>query len=117
MTMLIMYSIASCDTCRKAGRWLDGQGIGYEKVDLRASPPDSARLERWLESVGADRLINRRSTTWRGLSEDQRARAEGPGAAELLAENPTLIKRPVFDDGSSVLTGFDDTVRAWLADR
>jgi arsenate reductase len=45
-------------------------------------------------------LINTRSTTWRGLDEAQRGRAETDPAA-LLVENPTLIKRPVIEAGES----------------
>ena len=38
-------------------------------------------------------LVNRRSTTWRGLSEDER----GADPVALLGAHPTLIKRPVIE--------------------
>lgn len=115
-----MHGLNSCDTCRKARRWLDEQGIAHDWRDLREAPPDRAQLQGWLRAAGAEALVNRRSTTWRGLSEAQRA-AAAPGGDEaalldLLAAQPALIKRPLFQRDGEVLLGFDERVRARLAD-
>ena len=40
--------------------------------------------------------------------------AAGPGAAQLLVDNPTLIKRPVFELGDAVLVGFKADQQAAL---
>jgi len=109
---LTVFGIGNCDTCRKARRWLDGEGIAHRWQDLRAEPPGQARLEGWHAQLG-DGLINRRSATWRRLDECDRARA----GARLLGEYPTLIRRPLFERGGEVRNGFDDGVRAWLARR
>ncbi|MFC3230226.1 Spx/MgsR family RNA polymerase-binding regulatory protein [Marinibaculum pumilum] len=115
----IMFGLKTCDTCRKARRWLDSQGVPYRAHDLREAPPTRNLLQQWLDAVGPERLVNRRSTTWRGLSEEARA-AAAPGAdpetlLALLAEQPTLIKRPVFQRRTEVLVGFDHAVRGALA--
>jgi len=112
---MIIYGIKNCDTCRKARRWLVESGRAHTWRDLREDGPDALTLRQWIERVGVDRLVNRRSTTWRGLGESDRIRASDPdGAASLLAEHPTLIKRPVFELGDRVLVGFDDSVKQAL---
>ena len=109
-----VYGIHACDTCRKAQRWLHQQGIPFRFHDLREKGLSSGRVEQWLSAVGPERLVNRRSTTWRGLDDVDRARAlEFPG--ELLREAPTLIKRPVFEYGGEVRVGFrPDEYLRWL---
>lgn len=110
-----VYGIKNCDTCRKARKWLEDSGQDYRWHDLREAVPDEARLRQWVQSAGLDRLVNRRSTTWRGLDEDERARAMDPaGAPDMLARHPTLIKRPVFERDGDVLVGFDETVKQAL---
>jgi arsenate reductase len=99
---LTVYGIPNCDTCRKALKWLDGQGIAFRFHDLRADGLKLDRVNHWLDSPFSDRLVNRRSTTWRGLSEAQRA-ASGDALARLLVTHPTLVKRPVFERGGEVL--------------
>ena len=44
---------------------------------------------------------------WRRLSEDERSDVDEAKALTLMADYPTLIKRPVIDDGSALLLGFD----------
>jgi len=100
-----IYGLKTCDTCRAAMRALEGA----EFVDVRAEPLDAAVLARFLDAFGAA-LVNRRSTTWRGLSE-----AEREAAPEvLLAAHPALMKRPVIEDGSALYLGWDAEVRAAL---
>lgn len=113
---LTVYGLKTCDTCRKARRWLDDAGIAHHFVDVRETPPDAASLGQWVARLGAAALVNRRSTTWRGLGEDARQRGlDDSTAPGLLAEQPTLIKRPVFVHGDWIACGFDGGVRAALA--
>lgn len=115
MSQVIIYGLKSCDTCRKALKWLDEHELAYRWHDLRADGVEAERLQRWLAAVGGHVLINRRSTTWRSLSAADQARAGDPEqAVALLQEHPTLIKRPVFERSGRVLVGFDATVRESL---
>lgn len=110
-----IYGIKNCDTCRKVLKWLEASGRDYHWRDLRADPPSETRLRRWVESAGLDRLVNRRSTTWRSLDPADRARAADPAEAPaLLVRHPTLVKRPVFEIDGRVLVGFDETVKQAL---
>lgn len=112
--MLHLYGLKNCDTCRKARRWLDGHGLEHRFHDLREAPPALAQIEQWLTAVGRERLLNRRSTTWRELAEVERTRAEhaeGAELASLLAARPTLLKRPILEGQRVLRCGFD--AAAW----
>lgn len=104
--MLTVYGIKQCDTCRKALKWLTAQGIEHRFHDFRADGLSRDTLRDWLESSFADKLVNRRSTTWRQLSEAQR-QSKGDDLLDLLMEHPTLIKRPVFVTDRIAVVGFD----------
>ena len=93
--MLTVYGIKQCDTVRKALKWLDQQGVEHTFHDFRVDGLSSELLQAWLDSEFSDKLVNRRSTTWRKLSEQQR-QSEGDTLVNLLLEFPTLIKRPVI---------------------
>lgn len=102
-----VYGLKTCDTCRAAVKALAGQGAVL--VDIRDTPLEDATRARFLAEFG-DALVNRRSTTWKGLSE-----AERTGAPEvLLAAHPALMKRPVIAAGDALYLGWDAGVRAAL---
>lgn len=94
-----IWGLKTCDTCRKALRELRSAGLAPEFQDVRESPPDFAAL---FQAFGPA-LINTRSTTWRNLTEEERA---GP-LLPLLRKHPTLMKRPVITDGSRRSIGWD----------
>ena len=104
--MLTVYGIKQCDTCRKALKWLTAQGLEHRFHDFRADGLSRDTLRDWLESSFADKLINRRSTTWRQLTDRQR-QSEGEDLLNLLLQNPTLIKRPVFVADDIITVGFN----------
>ncbi|MEL7464431.1 MAG: ArsC/Spx/MgsR family protein [Pseudomonadota bacterium] len=113
---LTFWGLKSCDTCKKAQKALEAAGVDLTVKDVRADGVDEATIAAWLAAVGGDALVNRRSTTWRGLSDAEKAEteAEGDCAAALLAANPTLIKRPVIVDGVAVHVGWTKDVQAAL---
>lgn len=84
---MIIYGLKNCDTCRKALKKLKNA----ELIDVREAPVPDDILEEARQKF-AEKLVNTRSTTWRGLGEDDRARP----AQELLAAYPALMKRPLI---------------------
>ncbi len=84
-----LYGLKTCDTCRKALKSLEGAAF----VDVRADGVSDALLETALDRFG-EALVNTRSTTWRGLSEAERA----SDPLTLLKTYPTLMKRPLIVD-------------------
>ncbi len=100
-----IYGLKTCDTCRKAAKALPQA----EFVDIRADGMDAGLRARVFETFG-EALVNRRSTTWRGLSEAERA---GDPLA-LLAAHPALMKRPLIEDGGALWLGWGKDVQAAL---
>ena len=104
--MLTVYGIKQCDTCRKALKWLAGRGIEHRFHDFRSDGLPPGVLAGWLDSSFAGKLLNRRSTTWRQLTDEQR-QFEGERLLRVLLAHPTLIKRPVFVADDIVAVGFN----------
>ncbi len=106
---LVLYGIPNCDTVKKARAWLAQAGVAYVFHDFKRDGLPPALLDRWIESVGVQALVNRRGTTWRRLDDAARAAAEDPSSARmLLLAQPSLVKRPVVDwPGAGTSVGFD----------
>ncbi len=103
---MILYGLKTCDTCRKALKSLPNA----EFRDVRADGVPKGVMQAALERFG-EALVNRKSTTWRGLSESERARAP----QELLVEHPSLMKRPLIDVQGTLYLGWGaDTQTALL---
>ena len=104
--MIIIYGIKNCDTVKKARRWFTARDIAHQFHDFRKDGLTRAQLAGWIDELGLDVLLNRRGTTWRKLSDDQKARLMEQGAIDLLLEYPAMIKRPLFDFGNLRRVGF-----------
>lgn len=100
-----VYGLKNCDSCRAARKAMPEA----EFVDVRDSGIDPSILEAALDAFG-DALVNRKSTTWRGLDETERARAP----LDLLQAHPTLMKRPLFVDGDRMVLGWTKAAQAEL---
>ncbi len=112
MTM-ILYGIPNCDTVKKARAWLDGRGIAYVFHDYKKQGADPARIAEWIGQAGLAKIVNKAGTTYRKLTDEQKAALEGEGAPAVLAANSSVIKRPVVEYPGGLLVGFNDT--AWTA--
>lgn len=105
-----VYGLKNCDTVRKAMKALRAAGHAPELVDLREAGLGADAFAPWLARFG-EALVNRRSTTWRGL--DEAARAREP--AQLLAAHPSLMKRPLIVHEGKMSLGWDAGAQAlWL---
>ncbi len=117
--MLRVYGLKNCDSCRNARRHLDKNDIQYQFIDLRDSVPQPGQVRAWLAILGEERLLNRRSTSWRGLPEQFKlplGQLSEQHLIALICEHPTLVKRPLFVNGAHMLTGFKaDVLDDWLA--
>jgi arsenate reductase len=103
---ITIYGIKNCDTMKKARNWLDKAGVAYEFHDYKAAGIDKASLEAWAGKVGWDVLLNKSGTTFRKLSEADKATINERKAIALMMDQPSMIKRPVLDIGGKLLVGF-----------
>ena len=107
-----VYGIKNCDTVKKALVYLNDCKIDYQFVDFRQNPISKQVLKKMVESVGWELLINKRSTTYRSLSEEEKSSIN----YDLVLSFPTLIKRPVLIQGENIVVGFSEQQYAKLFD-
>ncbi|WP_026221372.1 ArsC family reductase [Ancylobacter sp. FA202] len=101
-----IYGIKNCDTMKKARAWLDGRGVAYDFHDYKTAGIDEAHLKAWAGKVGWEVLLNRAGTTFRKLSDTEKADIDAAMAVALMQAQPSLIKRPVLDVDGTLLVGF-----------
>jgi arsenate reductase (glutaredoxin) len=106
MRTTIIYGIRNCDTMKKARSWLDAHGVAYDFHDYKSAGIDRATLRQWIEAVGWELLLNRAGTTFRGLPEAAKTGLTEAKAISLMLEQPSMIKRPVLQHGTSLTVGF-----------
>lgn len=100
------YGLKNCDSCKKAQKALNTVGIKFEVIDVRADGVDPQMLKRWVEQAGFEKLLNTKSTTWRNLDEVDKENVDAKRAIKLMAAHPTLIKRPVIEQGDQIFIGW-----------
>lgn len=106
--MLTVYGIKSCDTCRKARKYLADKEVVHTFHDIRDDGLNIQMLERWASRISWETLLNKKSLTWRKIADVDRSDLSKSKALGLMIENPTLIKRPVFEHEDYIAVGFSE---------
>jgi len=103
---ITIYGIKNCDTMKKARAWLDDHGVAYDFHDYKAAGIGKDKLKQWSDEVGWETLLNRAGTTFKKLPDADKEDLNERKALALMAEQPSMIKRPVLDLGSNRVVGF-----------
>jgi len=104
-----IYGIPNCDTVKKARKWLDANGVEYAFHDYKKEGAEAAKVARWIEAKRVETVLNKRGTTFRRLSDDEKAdAADSHKAVALLVQHPSMIKRPVVEHAAGILVGFKE---------
>ncbi len=90
------------------------KGLEHTFHDFRKDGLGATLVNRWIKAVGWETLLNKRGTTWRGLTDGDKEGVDEAKAAALMLAHPALIKRPVFNIGKNVIVGFKDEQRQKL---
>ncbi|WP_370262679.1 ArsC/Spx/MgsR family protein [Limnobacter sp.] len=108
-----VYGIPNCTSVKKAIASLKEQGIDVVFHDFKKHGVSAQLLDEWMAAFGAEKVVNRKGTTWRSLDDHLKASAETPeGAKALLLEYPTVIKRPVVEHQGELSIGQTDFSQA-----
>ena len=105
---MIVYGIKSCDTCRKARKYLRVNDIEHTFHDVRDDGLNIQMLERWADRISWETLLNKNSLTWRKIPDVDRGDMNRNKALATMIDNPTLIKRPVFEHNDYIAVGFSE---------
>ena len=102
-----LYGLKNCDSCKKALSQLHAVGHRIDFFDIRTDPLDRSQIDDLLAHHGDHLVLNRKSATWRSLTDSQRLLSPG----KLLAIHPTLIKRPIIFDNHTSYVGWGQDVQ------
>ena len=102
---MILYGLSTCDTTKKALKALQKAGKDVVFRDVRAQPLTRAEIDAIITEFG-DRAVNKQSTTYRGFSDFLR---ESDADAQIAAQ-PTVMKRPIIQDGATWYLGWDEAI-------
>ncbi len=110
--MLKLFGIPNCNSVKKTRNWLDSNKINYEFHDFKQQGITKKQLLNWCNTVGWEKLLNKRSRTWKELCKNElkgkdRSNLTQIKAIILMQQHPTLIKRPVIQKGKTIEIGFD----------
>ncbi|WP_028768860.1 ArsC family reductase [Shewanella fidelis] len=112
---MILFGIKNCDTVRKARKWLEANQLDVAFHDFREDGLAEEQIEQWVAAVGWENLFNKRSTSFRNLTDTEKSDLNEKKAIALMALYPTLIKRPVLVTNDQVQVGFKEAdYRKWF---
>ena len=106
---ITFYGIPNCDTVKKARNWLDAKGLSYSFHDYKKQGADPVNLAEWVEQAGWEKVLNRAGTTFKKLPEADKDGLDANKAVQVMAANPSAIKRPVVEYPGGILVGFQES--------
>jgi len=104
--MTTLYGISNCDTIKKAKKYLTDKNIEFSFHDYRKDGISKEMVTTFSQHIEWQDLVNKRGTTYRQLSEEQKQTLDEDKALDLLVEYPAMIKRPVLIHADSYYLGF-----------
>tara|TARA_R100001377_G_C3119946_1_gene85576 strand:+ start:90 stop:434 length:345 start_codon:yes stop_codon:yes gene_type:complete len=107
--MTILYGIKNCDSVKKAKKWLEHENIPYQFHDFRTDGLSAELLQEFISASDLTTLLNKRSTTFRNLSDEIKNNLSDEVMREVILAQPTLVKRPLLKHDQAFLVGFKDS--------
>ncbi|CAH0525005.1 ArsC family reductase [Vibrio hippocampi] len=101
-----MFGIPNCDTIKKAKKWLEANNIEFSFHDYRKQGIDAEMVSHFCKQLGWENVLNKRGTTFRQLTPEQKETLSLETALPLLVDNSAMIKRPILDIDGSLHLGF-----------
>lgn len=110
MSTITVYGIPNCDTVKKTLDWFKKHKKQVVFHDYKKEGISKEKLTEWAKQVGWEVLLNKKSTTWRGLSAGEQTKITTTAAAiKLMQTSTSIIKRPVIEFGNHLLVGFEES--------
>lgn len=108
---MIVYGIPNCDTTQKAIAWLKKRKINFAFHNYREAGITAVKLNEWSKLAGWEKILNKKSTTWRSLAPEQQAAVTSQKAAvQVMLSHHSIIKRPVIEYNNKIVTGYNDAL-------
>lgn len=111
MKAINVYGLANCDSTKKCLHLLKEKKLPVEFHDYKTGGISKEKLVAFCEKAGWETVLNKRGTTWRGLSkQEQESVKDQSSAISLMLKHNSLIKRPVIEYGKEILVGFNENI-------
>jgi Spx/MgsR family transcriptional regulator len=104
--MTTLYGISNCDTIKKAKKYLTDNNIDFTFHDYRKDGVNLDMINQFATHIDWELLVNKRGTTYRALSDEQKQGLTKQSALAILVEQPAMIKRPVLMIQNQYYLGF-----------
>jgi Spx/MgsR family transcriptional regulator len=101
-----MFGIPNCDTIKKAKKWLEANELDYQFHNYRKDGISEEMVRQFCEKLGWEQVVNKRGTTYRQLTQEQKDSLNQETAISLLVEHSAMIKRPILDVDGTLHIGF-----------
>ncbi len=111
--MIKIIEYPKCTTCQKACKWLEEQGVDFEKRHIKEDKPTKEELRAWHEASGLDikKFFNTSGLVYKGLGlKDKLPSMSLEEKLDLLATDGMLVKRPILITEKGITTGFKEEV-------
>lgn len=107
MPQITIFGIKSCDTMKKAFQWLDSKRVPYTFHDFKKGALTESDVKLWLGDLSIEEVINKKGTTWRKCSDEEKDSISDPQKAiQLILKTPSIVKRPLVQMGKKYIVGF-----------
>ncbi|HCK0615662.1 arsenate reductase [Vibrio parahaemolyticus] len=103
---ITMFGIPNCDTIKKAKKWLEAENIAFDFHDYRKQGIDAQMVTEFCQALGWEQVLNKRGTTFRQLTQEQKDTLNEENTIALLVDNPAMIKRPILNVDGQLHIGF-----------
>ncbi len=108
--MTTIYGIPNCDTIKKTRDFFSKKGLETVLHNYKTDGVPAQKVEEWIATFGLEKVVNKKGTTYKALTDEQKVALESPiTAVAVLQEKPSVIKRPIIESGKIHLIGFDAT--------
>jgi len=108
MPIITIFGIKNCDTMQKAFRWLDSKQVVYTFHDFKKGNLTEEDVSFWLKDLSLEEVINKKATTWKKLSDEEKdSIIDQKAAIALILKNPSIVKRPLLQMGKKHIVGFN----------
>ncbi|HOZ80375.1 MAG TPA: Spx/MgsR family RNA polymerase-binding regulatory protein [Ferruginibacter sp.] len=109
MSKVQLFGLPNCDGTQAVIKWFEKKGIETSLHNYKTDGITKEKLGEWTKVLGWEKLLNKRSTTWRSLKkEEQDGIINESTAIDIMLKHTSLIKRPVIESGKELLIGFDE---------
>ncbi|WP_440053257.1 ArsC family reductase [Pseudoalteromonas sp. T1lg65] len=103
---ITMFGISNCDTIKKAKKYLQDNNHDFTFHDYRQDGLSAELLSQFVAELGWEQVLNKRGTTYRALSDEQKQNLNSNSAQQYMLDAPAMIKRPILQYQGKYYVGF-----------